>query len=344
MVLLSCHGDLLPGETCHFSHRSISSCHGKAKAQERQKKALFTQVVVLAGRIPIGLPEFSAEVVCRVEPAGKADLLEGMGLFGQQSAGGPEPVLDQRLHRGAPHVGLEAAPRLAAADVGGVGNVLEGDGLRIVLVDVGEHLLEPDLSLHLYPRGFIFGETVKMAEQILKDAADVALYRHLMARCWFSQAAVGVPDDPAHPAAGRVPVPEHHKGQCVAPGNGPDIFLINGAVFGGHSGAGKEDDGDGIGTVSGQLSDSVEHIPVDKYAVARLQRHMLPPHLVLQDVTYSGGDLKVGVPVDGPCPIGQFSQLIVIIGDRKFRGFVRYLFPQLMVQYDRHKQIAPVSL
>lgn len=160
----------------------------------------------------------------------------------------------------------------------------------------------------------------------------------------FPQKAVGILDDTADLAVGRVPVPEHHKGQPITPGNGLDIFLINGAAFGGHSGTGKEDDGDGIGTVPGQLFDSVEHIPVDKYAVACLQRHMLPPHLVLQDITYSGGDLKVGVPVDGPRSIGQFSQLVVIIGDRKSVGFVLYLFPQLMVQYDRHKRSPPVSL
>lgn len=59
--------------------------------------------------------------------------------------------------------------------MGGVGNVLESDGLRIVLVDVGEHLLEADLPLYLHPCGLMFGQTVKVAEQILK--------MRLMLRC-----------------------------------------------------------------------------------------------------------------------------------------------------------------
>lgn len=267
-----------------------------------------------------------------MKSAGEADLLKGVCFFAQQSAGGLKPVLNQRLNGGAAQVGMKAAPGFAAADMGGIGNILQGDGLRIMLVDVSEHLLEADLTFQLDLCGLGFWEMLKIAKDVLQYAAEVALYRQFIALPLFTEIAVGVLDHGVNFAS----LPEYDKGQGIAPGNGLNICLINRALFGSDGSAGKEDNGDRIGAVTGQLSDSVQHISVDKDAVARLQRDVLLPDLVIQNTTFGGGKFKVRVPMEGPRPIRQFTQLIVIVADRKFCGFVRDLFPQLMVKYDRH--------
>ena len=103
--------------------------------------------------------------------------------------------------------------------------------------------------------------------------------------------------------------------------------MIYGAVFRSDNNTGKDNNGGGIGNVAGQLPDSVQYISIDKDAVTRFQRDVLLSHLVIQNISHGSRYLKVRMPMQRSCPIWQFCQLIVIIGDGKFCSFMGDLFP-----------------
>lgn len=265
-----------------YRPRSISPQKDKTKAQKRRKQALFTPKAVLAGGISVGFLKLPAEVVDGMKAAGKADLLQGETSLPQQPARGLQPVLDQGIDGGASQIGVKAAAGLAAADVGGLGQVRQRDGFGIVLVDVTEHFLQPDLAFQLDPRGVGFREGVKVTKEVLENVAHAALDRQLITWRGLIQETAGVLDELVHRPVGRGFVAEDDKGQAAALGNGLNVFLMYGAVFRRDDSAGKEENGEGIGTVAGQLPDSVQHVSVDKDAVPCLQGDMLLPDLVIQ--------------------------------------------------------------
>lgn len=250
-----------------------------------------------------------------MKAAGKADFLKGKIRFIQHSVRCLQAVPDQRVNGGTAHIGRETASGFAAADMRRVCNLFERDGLRIMLVNESNHLLEAYLASDLYARGFRFREPVQSAENILKQAADVPLHRHFITGRLFLQTAVGIPDQTVDFIKRRVFVPKDDKGQGIALHDGMNVFLINDAVRGSDGSTGKQDVGYGVGLFAGYLSDAVQHISVDKNAVAGVQRDMLLPDLKIQHAACRRCDFKVRVPVERPRPMGQLSQLIMIIED-----------------------------
>ena len=105
---------------------------------------------------------------------------------------------------------------------------------------------------------------------IPSNPAEVALYLHFIARGLPAQKAVDFLKQAVHfPVSGLI-LPEHHKGQGAALRNRENIFLVHCAVLRSYGRAGKDNERNGVGTVAGWLTDSVQYIPVDKDAVTRL--------------------------------------------------------------------------
>jgi len=170
--------------------------HRSMKSQKRRIKALFTQSSVSAGRISVQFFELSDEIIDGMKSAVVADLLQGQGGFIQESAGGLKPVADQRIDRRAVHVGLEAPPRFASADVDGACDVLESDGIRIMLVDVGQHFLDADLRRQLDAGFFRSGQGLKIAADVFKNPADIPLNGHFKAYILLTECGIDFADQP----------------------------------------------------------------------------------------------------------------------------------------------------
>lgn len=127
-----------------------------------------------------------------------------------------------------------------------------------------------DLIFHLNVENIKFWEAVQIEEEILQNPAEVALYLHFIARGLPAQKAVDFLKQAVHfPVSGLI-LPEHHKGQGAALRNRENIFLVHCAVLRSYGRAGKDNEENGVGTVAGWLTDSVQYIPVDKDAVTRL--------------------------------------------------------------------------
>lgn len=88
----------------------------------------------------------------------------------------------------------------------------------------------------------------------------------------------------------------------------------------------KNNDWQVIWLHAGYLSDSVEHILVDKDAVSRFQNCMGLSHLVVQDTVLRCSDLEAGVPVHRPRTVWQIGKFIAIKRNGKIEDVARYLF------------------
>ena len=78
--------------------------------------ALFSQIADLARCIAVNFPELAPEVIGGTESAGQAYFLYRQVGIMQQSVRGLQPVTDQHMYRGAIHIFMKTARRLASAD------------------------------------------------------------------------------------------------------------------------------------------------------------------------------------------------------------------------------------
>ena len=170
--------------------------------------------------------KLAAKVAGRMKAACKADLLKREICFAQQSARGLEAILYQRFNGRASYICVKASPRFASADVGCFGNIFECDVFGVMIVDIGEHLLDSDLCGDLYAGGLHLLQSIEIPKYAFKNESEIALNGHLVAFAFVLHFSVDLFNESIDLAVLFVFIFEHNEGQCITGGDRLDVFLI----------------------------------------------------------------------------------------------------------------------
>jgi len=165
----------------------------------------------------------------------------------------------------------------------------------------------------------------------LKNETDVSLDPHFVTGFLIPETVINILYESVDVLQGLVSGRENNKGQIIALLKRRDVIFIDLTSFRSDQTAGKNDIRHRVRDVAGNLTDAVKDIPIDKNTVACIERDVFFSDLIIQCSGFSRCDLKSGMPVQGPAPLYQRFQLILIECDRKDRRIVRDLLFQLMI-------------
>ena len=94
-------------------------------------------------------PKLADEIVHGMEPAGLNDFLQGQCGITKKTVGFLQPVVNEEIDGGFLQTHRKSSAGFTAAEIGSGSNVRKGYVFTVVLVDIGKHLLNPNLRVHL---------------------------------------------------------------------------------------------------------------------------------------------------------------------------------------------------
>lgn len=163
----------------------------------------------------------------RMKAAGTADLLQCQRRIPHESACDLKSVLNERLHGRTAHKCVKAAPRFAAADIGGSCYLVEHNIFCIMFPDKREHFLDAYLRLKLDARILRPGQIIEIQKYKFENSAQIALNSHLVTRSPLTHETINILYQPVHLAQTAVFLTKKNKRQRLTSGDRLNVFPVD---------------------------------------------------------------------------------------------------------------------
>ena len=218
----------------------------------------------------------------------------------------------------------EAAEALALAHPGGVGHVAHADGPGVVLVDEAEHGLQAQAALPR--RAAALQRRHRPAVEQSPGPAQLGADLQLVALRVLLGGGEGGVERREHRLVGGVVGAEDARIQRGAALDGADVAPPDQPRPGEQHAV--EELGVGAAAVaSGRGDQLMQHVGVDKVAVALAQQHALLLQIQLHQAPVDDGELEVVVPVPQRAPVGIAGQLALHGGVGEVRALDAHQLP-----------------